>query len=544
MFISLFSVSTTAWSLEPIKGVILGDSADIGQFDPLAGILSIDYNRGEDTEEQMKDLMEYRGLFNQGASLKLQCDKDQRLKYRGLGAKMNATRSVIGTLQYIGLDISLKAIVAYAKEMEFSNEQFSNLSSNLVTNTCSKNLTVYSHKLLKANFDYYWKKSTFKIPTISKSPYYSEEIKAKHNTKETLAREFNYTIRNFRSLCSWNGDTDNFAMISPYLNNPFLMSIVYNHIQKQSITVNPKTYDLVHVENKNGIQVACENLICRSKTEAEFKNLFPRMIGSVELKNDLDALYCDQFIKAIPKRRDSNDTVKKWLKEQTSDEPMIEVMNLIALFTGVPEILIASTRFKDVLLSYQTSIRQRWNRWSTNKIKNFGFDLLTEESLKVQVAPRVIGSNILKGQFGVDFDVTLGEYDKVLSSFDKISARFELKFLNTYLSYVKRKLTFLNGRSDIESIIKLERKLIQNIDVQLKKKSSYYSVPIWNDKITVIIANELIRQLKGYTGHELHSLKVKPIMVPIDFRYGLFALQYIRKKYEVKQSEKQLLTFR
>ena len=88
------------------------------------------------------------------------------------------------------------------------------------------------------------------------------------------------------------------------------------------------------------------------------------------------------------------------------------------------------------------------------------------------------------------------------------------------------------------------RQFIQNIQVQLDKKAKYYKVPLLKKGMATIIANDLLEQVRNYSGHEMYDLKTKRISVPVNFRYGLFALQYIRKKYQIKQSEKQLLTFR
>ena len=163
IFFSLtLACSFKAIALVPLQGLIYGDVRDTKQYDPLSGVFSQDAISNPDQVNSVEEtkFQEYIGLYKDGANLKNSCEQGSIFQYDSPWKEATAKRSIVSTLQYIGLDISLKAIVEYAKLLELPKENFDNIVENLITNTCSKNLSVYSIKLLRNNFKHYYENNT------------------------------------------------------------------------------------------------------------------------------------------------------------------------------------------------------------------------------------------------------------------------------------------------------------------------------------------------------------------------------------------------
>src|SRR5690606_36855556 len=169
-FLFLILLSTNAWALIPIEGLILGNVQDIRQFDPLEGFLTIHSSSLSSEETRLK---EYYGLYKEGKNLVLSCDSRGISRYENPWKRTRALSSVVSTLQYIGLNTTIKAIADYARLLNISKIEYENLSDNIVNNYCSNNLTVYSKKLIRKNlsYEYDMDKTSSHLPVLDTSLY-------------------------------------------------------------------------------------------------------------------------------------------------------------------------------------------------------------------------------------------------------------------------------------------------------------------------------------------------------------------------------------
>ena len=210
-----------------------------------------------------------------------------------------------------------------------SEKDYTNLYRNLVINTCSENISVYSKTLLLNNFKRQFAIADEKnLPTVKNDKEFYSKLNKFQNTRETIINEFEYTLMNFRSLCSWDGDPENLTLLRPYLSNPFLMSYLFNHLSEQKVVFEPKTNSSYFVEDKNSVQVMCENLICRKVTRAEFREKFARQNGSVSIRKDLEAMYCHSFKNAKSKKELVGKKIQSWIDESSHSVRTMEAMNL------------------------------------------------------------------------------------------------------------------------------------------------------------------------------------------------------------------------
>jgi len=537
IFLIFLFFSSSIYALVPLEGLILGDVKDIRQFDPLSKVHSKNsiIDKSKINEFELDRFKKYIGLYRQGANLKFSCDYESKHTYASSWSKSQAKRSIVSTLQYVGLDTSMKAIVKYLKLLEYTEEEFNKLSTNLITNTCSKNLTVYSIKLLKANFRNLYKvesSNQFELPTIMESPFFSERVKSRSNSHKAKKHELNLSIKNFRAFCSWGGDTDNYRMLSPYLKNPYIMSFIFNQLLERSILWNNKEKTIEYTKNKDTVKVACEGLVCRKSSNTAFLQKFPRMIGSTELKTDFSHLYCNHFKKVIYETKDQNPKIKKWIDTLSDEESLLEGMNFTALITGIPDLLTSAEKFSDLRVALKENITSRWDKWAQNKSEQFVTDLLYEESLNIDLVSMKDSPEIFKGNFQVIFDFTLGEMDRELLVVDKISSMFNLNFPKSYLRWIRDDYIKKNNISDYEGIKVLKQKLASNINLQLSAKKKLFLIPLWNEKMGPIITDELIDQLIDYKGNYFADFSHKKMNIPVKFRFGLFALKYLNEKFK------------
>ncbi len=535
---------TQVFALVPLEGIVFGDISDVRQYDPLRGLFndSIVFENKSVSVAQREKIELYKTLNDQALNLRNSCDQERFYTYQNVWNEALAKRSVVATLQYIGLDITTKAIVKYAKSFNIDDKEFDNLVNNLVGNNCSKNLSVFSHKLLKDNFKalYAADKVDFTFPNLDDSPYFTKNIIDYTNSRSFKRNEFNYAIKNFSALCSWGGDVDNYRLLAPYLTNPVLMSYVYNHMLRKKLEWDDKEKQAYLVKSSDTVQVACEDLICRRRNYAGFNKLFPRMVGSTELADDLKVLYCNHFNEQSYKTIGLSDQLKTMINNKEIAEGKIEPMNLVALITGVPDLFVGSENYQEIQNAFLKTIQFRWDEWANGKSEQLITELLYEESLFVDLSPGLNTLAARTGDFRLTFDFTLGELDRVLNESDKISATFNLVFPKSYLKWVRNKYIEYNNKSQFQKMEEVEKNFATYIQTQLVKKKKYYSTKLWNEKFKDIIASNLIKQLVKYRGRKFENFEKEKYQIPVKFRFGLFALRYIREKYKASLDSERL----
>ena len=131
----LLFLSSTLYALVPVEGILLGEAVNEFQQDPLNYIFSDIYDKS--LEGENKKLRLYQSTYSSGALLKEGCGLYSPPVYATAWMEKQAKRSMVATVQYIGLDTSIKAIGAYAKKFEVSEEAYQKLTNNLVNHRFS-----------------------------------------------------------------------------------------------------------------------------------------------------------------------------------------------------------------------------------------------------------------------------------------------------------------------------------------------------------------------------------------------------------------------
>lgn len=532
----LFSTAVSA--LVPVEGILMGDAKQDLQIDPLARVFSDFYDRSQSGENNRIKL--YLSSYQGGENLHESCSYLEAPAYNYPWEEKQAKRSMAAALQYIGLDTSIKAIGAYAKKLELSESAYKNLSANLVRNYCSKNVTVISLKSIEKSLHYYFANPLKDIiPSVSTSPFAPEKMVTLTESTQARSREFDLLINNFKSFCSWGGDVEDYRLLTPYLNNRFIMSLVIKNMMGLQDKVNNLSKKVESIQAENTAKVVCTDLICRNESAVVFKNNFPRSTGSTGLFTDLSKLYCHHFRYQNPPQNTIPE-VKAWIKEKELEDPIFETSNFISLMTGIPDLFSGAENYREIPLLIRSSIDQRWTNWASKMLDQFSKDLLYEESFKVRVIPRRDTVALATEGFKVDFTVTLGEMDRLVEQGDKLGLTFDIKLSKNYLRSLRSRWRVLEREVDEDGKKQFFEEVSQYLNFQLSEKQKLFSYKIWNEDFSRIVGEELLEQVLSYKGPLFDSYRDEVLRVPIQFSYGLFALGYIQYRTDVTRGRLKL----
>lgn len=536
LFLALFSWNVLA--LVPVEGILMGEAQGEIQTDPLIRIFSDIYDHSEKGESYKVKL--FLNSYQKGQALYESCGYLEAPTYTYPWQEKQARRSMAATLQYLGLDTSIKAIGAYAQKMEVSEDDFKRLSKNLVRNYCSKNVTVFSLRNIEQSLEHYYKNPQMEIiPSIASSPYATQLAKDLSEANTARSKEFDLVIQNFKAFCSWGGEVEDYRFMTPYLNNRFIMAFVIKNMMGVQDKINPKELKSETVAAHDTVQVLCTDLICRKEDQTLFKTKFPTSAGSTGLFTDLSKQYCHHFRYQDPSQKTIPE-VKTWIKAQELEDPILETSQFIAIMTGVPDFFTSVDSYRSIPLLIRSSIDERWNKWATNVLSTFSKDLLYEEALKIRVLPRRDRLALSTEGFRVDFSVTLGEMDRLMEVDDKLSLEFEIKLSKNYLHSLRTRWKVLENEVDVEGKEAFKKEISQYLNIQLKEKEKLFVQKMWNDEFSRLVADELLGQVIKYRGNLFDSYKDEILKVPVKFSYGVFALGYLRYRADVAQGRLKL----
>jgi hypothetical protein len=529
---SLF-MSTLAFALVPVEGILLGEAVNEYQQDPLNYIFRDRYDKSSDEENSKFRL--YRAALSGGVNLKESCGYLKAPTYATPWMEKQAKRSVVATVQYIGLDTSIKAIGAYANKFELSDDAFKKLSQNLVKNYCSKNITVFSIKRIEQALNYYYTNpQTELIPSVQNSPFMTSIYKEKTESLQARSNEFDQAVNNFKTFCSWGGDVTDYRLMVPFLSNNFIMSFMIKNMVGLKAKYEPTKKSVVFTQSMDTVQVVCNDLICRKVAKERFNESFPLSIGSTGLFTDLFKLYCHHFKYQNYSTADTIPEVKTWVKKMELEDPIFETSFFISLMTGVPDVIFGVDTYRDLPIVAKSSIDDRWTSWANETLNLFSKDMLFEESLKIKANPRRDRLALRTEGFLLDFSVTLGEMDRIVDQNDKLTASFDFKLSKNYIRHVRSKWIEFSDNIDLEGRKAFRDEVAKYIDIQLKEKQKYFRQKMWNEDFSRLIVEELVEQVLAYRGPMFDSYKDEMLRVPVKFSYGVFALGYLRYRADVK----------
>ncbi len=539
IFILALTVSRSSWALAPIESLVLGnfsESYSENETDPLNYVFSRDKALGKKDEAFKRELALYRGFYEEGKNLNNYCKETRPIRYATEWEKVQVMRSLISEIQYIGLDITARAIPQYAKALEFTRDEYSNLVDNLVGNYCSANLSVISKKELKNNlmvkFD---KENTFRLPSVKGNPLFPDNLDSYLPPKAAIEQEFKYTVKLFQSVCSWGGNPTNAGLMVPLLKNPALMSFFFRQMDNRSIEWKELDNSVFTKEDKKTVQVWCDNLICRRTIPETFYNKIYYSVGGTNLTEDLRRLYCEDWRLIDYKPNQNDERLAKMMKSMTFDEENFINSQFIALITGVPDFLLRGEKFNQGMDTLRSSIDFTWNKWAKAQTELQGRELYFEEPLSLELVDRDQYFSIFTPRFKVAFDVNLGEFDRISQRLGKVRVVFNVNVQKSFLRYYRETLKDLDPRDKAERE-RLMKRFKAQITSDVQSARNKFLIPPWKGDLEQLIVSELTDEMLSVADRNFKMDGPGFMPIPIELNYGVFALKYINHQKTVQQN--------
>lgn len=541
--ILIFILSLTyseLWALAPIESLVLGNFSENYSeniSDPLNYVFTRDRSMQKSDKSYKRELALYRGFYEEGKNTINYCKNNREIHYAIEWQKVQVMRSLLSEIQYIGLDITTRAIPQYAKALEFTRDEYVNLIEGLVGNFCSANLSVISKRELKNNFLVkYDKENNFTLPSVSGNPFFPDNLDTYLSPKTALENEFKFTVKLFQSICSWGGNPTNPGLLVPILKNPALMSFFFRQMDNQTIDWKELDNSVFIKEDKKTIQVWCDNLICRKVSRENFYNKVYYSVGGTNLSEDLKRLYCEEFKTVDYRPADSDERLAKMMKSITFDEENFINSQFIALLTGMPDFLLRGEKFnrgEDVLRS---SVDYTWTKWAKAQTEVLNRELYFEEPMTLELVERSQYFNPRSGKLQVAFDVNLGEFDRINQRSGKVRVSFIINIQRSFLQYYRETIKELDPRNSAERDRLLKRFKLQ-LTKDLIKARDKFIIPPWKGDLESLIANELAEQLSLFTDKDFKMGTTGLEAVTVELNYGLFALKYINHQKTVQNTQ-------
>jgi hypothetical protein len=541
MFLILFLICMPlrSWALAPVESLVLGNFSENyseNETDPLNYVFSRDQSGGKKGDTFKHELALYRGFYEEGKNMVNYCKEPRPVRYASEWEKVQVMRSTLSEIQYIGLDLTTRAIPQYAKALEFTREEYSNLVDNLVGNYCSANLSVISKKELKNNFMIKFdRENTFKLPSVKGNPLFPDNLETYLPPKMAIEQEFKFTVKLFQSICSWGGNPTNPGLMVPLLKNPALMSFFFRQMDNRSIEWKELDNSVFTREDKSTVQVWCDNLICRKTIPETFYNKVYFSVGGTNLSEDLRRLYCEEWRTVDYKPNQNDERLSHIMKTITLDDENFLASQFIALITGVPDMLLRGEKFSQGTDTLRSSVDFAWSKWARAQIELQGRELYFEEPLMLELVDRNQYFDIFSPQFKVAFDVNLGEFDRIAQRLGKVRVVFNVNVQQSFLKYYRETLKNLEPGDTAE-----RERLLKRFKAQMTKDvitaREKFIIPPWKGDLEALIAYELTEQMMSIADRNFKVGDHGFLAIPIELNYGVFALKYINHQKSVQNS--------
>lgn len=533
----LIFFSSSSFALVSLESVVLGDFSEkfSTEKDPLDYVFKREENLSTSSLRQFREnLSLYRGFYEEGKNLINQCKKPYEIRYESLWHKSQVKRALGATMQYLVLDLLTRSLPIYAKYFEFKDEDYKNLTENLVNNYCSENLSIISKKTLKKNFLYRFSNdSDFRLPSTDGNPLFSENLASLQNSRTVMEQEFKVALELFKSTCSWSGSGEDYGLMTPLLKHPSLFSFLVRQFEGFELSWKSSTNSLEKKNTTKVLNVWCENLICRRINSIAFKNQVYRMIGSDNLSEDLKKLYCEEILALDYDVKNTKDELLiKEMKARSFEAENILSSYTISLITGVPDFILRAKKFSEMEEVLRSSVDTTWTNWAKKNLEEVSRDVFYEEPLTFELVRNEKNFKPFDKKFELFFDINQGEFDRSVEAHGKIRTVYNLKLPTQIIMYIRREIQSLDPRDTIakENFYKI---VTAQLEGHVKKLEASFIVIPWKGNLSRFLADELIEQVAMKESKAILGMREKEVDVAINIHYGVFALKTIKHMRDV-----------
>ena len=491
-------------------------------------------------QQDQEQLSIYRRFILEGRKLDLFCQEKQRvIEYPNKSQADQGLKSTMATAQLIGLEILAKAIPKYAEYFKFSQSEYTNLVENLIGNYCSRNITAISSRGLNKMMQDHFKNNDFELP---KTHYFSLIVGDSKGTEKARKNEFRYTLELFKSLCSWGGEVNDAKAMTPLLQNPVWMSFIGRQMSSQSLFWDNDKGQVLVKKNKKLNRVFCNGIFCRRINRGEVTKSFYPSIGFVSIQDDIHRLYCTKLKLFDLSEYHPNLKIRKIINEWTADDVNILNIQMISLLTGVSDTFMHSKAFYSVKMYTKKIMEHYLNRWVRFQEYHFDKHVAFEESLKIELVHRDLHFKEEMRNFGVEFNISMGELDRVYQRIGKVSINFDLRMTKKAAQYFGRTWPDIMYEESEESNIVRERiigRLKKHLSFGMEELDKISFLKPWEKFIKESIIKELLLQFTlSENSFPLETSPQGHLSIPIKFHVSLFAMKHFRDRIMIQRKKR------
>ena len=282
----------------------------------------------------------YRGFINEGENLENFCrDKRPVVRYADAWIEDQAVRSVLATVQFLGIGRSAGAIGRYAHFFGFDRDDFANLVDNLTGNFCSANISSMSHRKIRELMIGRFEGQRFPLPALDRAPELAGALDPSVSGEESMGNEFRLSLELFKVFCSWGGTAGDLGLLPLVLKNPVWMAFVSRRMDGRKIIWDGDGESLRFAAmSPRGL--FCRGPLCRRDRTGAFH----RSVGFSGVADDVDRLYCRFKETSLPSGERSDPALKAVVEGWGPNDAALMNAHLVALITGFPDLLVGPGR--------------------------------------------------------------------------------------------------------------------------------------------------------------------------------------------------------
>ncbi|MBP5297495.1 MAG: hypothetical protein J6Y94_09230, partial [Bacteriovoracaceae bacterium] len=480
---------------------------------------------GQEKFEHGQRGQRYRAFLMEGQKLYDYCANSPPITYARPWEYEQAVRSVVATLQYIGLDVTTSALVAYAQYFAFNEDEFNNLATYLVEGSCSPNLTVVGKKQLQQTLQ-----RKFSLGAAMPLPRLVPQ------SVERVARsyEFEATQNLFRAFCSWGLDIYDLRLLGPVVANSAVMAYIFRNMEGKKLTWDQGVGRAYLSKNPKAVQVGCEQLICRRQDARRFKSNFPRAIGTTSLDDDVKRLYCANFIHQKWPAQHKIAAVAEVLAQGPAAGYLMSTQFLSLLTEEGDRTVQQGPQVNAGDVIFQ-GLAQLWQGWAEHELKKQAVSLRYEENFVIEGRPREAYFNPEEAKFRVEFSFNYGEFDRATEHVGKLGVEQKFPLPLAYLEWAGR-VWRNTDPEDKAAREKIQKNMAEQIRLDWKSVDKEYAFFQLTPELIDYLAEELIIQAALYRGKPLAKVwKKKFYPVVVKFYVAPFALKALAAQYADRQ---------
>ena len=434
-------------------------------------------------------------MVKDGVDLKRYCRHyklENEKKYSKWFEKEQVRKIISSNLQYFLMKQTIEDIAEISMKIGMSKTDYSRLGEALVDQSCSPNLTMIRPKQIKHMFE--------KI--------YSQ---AKPYIHEIDADRLGVSVNRFKQICSWNGKTDNYRMLSWYLSDHF-------------------TYAwLIKKNQESKKSVYCRDELCEIIDKNKFEDKHPLAAGSQDWQEDWTSTYCTHFKFITHDQRGQPEIINKWIDRFFANRTLyltdlISHLSGESLKTGENALISWDALFTD----YAELITLDWKNRSEKILqKRTGYIEHEEPLILFSVKDEKESERIIGNRLDIDVMVTAGEMDKSLGDENKITTEFSLKFPEQFFDWIKRSFDSTSPKDKI-LYSNLKKKLLMYFVKTLEEKKELFRKAPWEEQLPQLLTDVASRKLLlGKLANPSAAVSKKWSEVRVKLHYGVFALKHL-----------------